>query len=67
MNIALTAITYLHNRIFTSACVTIVRTEDSRNGQLAVTLYVSFNGSVLGLNTAMTALQVATLFYSMIV
>ena len=67
MNIALTAIAYLHNRISTSACVTIVRTEDNRNGQLAVTLYVSFNGSVVDLNTAMAALQVGALFYSMIV
>ena len=56
VNIALTAIAYLHNRISTSACVTIVRTEDNRNGQLAVTLYVSFNGSVVDLNTAMAAL-----------
>ena len=47
-------------RILGSACVTIVRTEDNRNGQLAVTFFVSFSGSVLSLNTAMTAIQVDT-------
>ena len=47
-------------RIPGSACVTIVRTADNRNGQLAVTFFVSFSRSVLDLNTAMTALQVDT-------
>ena len=41
--------------------MTIVRTADNRNGQLAVTFFVSFSGSVLDSDTAMTALQVATL------
>ena len=45
-------------RILQSACVTIVRTADNRNGQLAVTFFVSFSGSVLDSDTAMTALQV---------
>lgn len=68
LNIALTAIftlTYLHNRV--SACVTIVRSADNRSGQLAVTFFVSFNGSVLDSSTTMTALQVVTLFYIVIV
>ena len=47
-------------RTLASACVTIVRTEDNRNGQLAVTFFVSFSGSALSLNTAMTAIQVDT-------
>ena len=47
-------------RTLASACVTIVQTEDNRNGQLAVTFFVSFSGSALSLNTAMTAIQVDT-------
>jgi len=39
--------------------VTVVRTADNRNGQLAVTFFVSFSGSVLDVNTATTALEVA--------
>jgi len=45
-------------RILGSACVTVVRTADNRNGQLAVTFFVSFSGSVLDVNTATTALEV---------
>ena len=47
-------------RILGSACVTVVRTADNRNGQLAVTFFVSFSRAVLDSSTAMTALQVAT-------
>ena len=36
----------------------VVRTEDNQNGQLAVKFFVSFSGSVLDSDTAMTALQV---------
>ena len=38
----------------------VVRTEDNQNGQLAVTFFVLFSGSVLDSDTAMTASQVAT-------
>jgi len=38
--------------------VTVVRTADDRNGQLAVTFFASFSGSVLDVNTATTALEV---------
>ena len=48
-------------RILGSACVTIVRTEDNRNGQLAVTFFVSFSRAVLDSSTAMTALQVSNI------
>ena len=41
--------------------MTVVRTADNRNGQLAVTFFVSFSGSVLDSDTAMTALQVVIL------
>ena len=57
-----TILTFIHlsspTRILGSACVTIVRNADNRNGQLAVTFFVSFSGSVLDSDTAMTALQV---------
>ena len=39
----------------------VVRTEDNQNGQLAVTFYVSFSGSVLDSGTAMTAIQVSNI------
>ena len=51
-------------RILGSACVTVVRTADNRNGQLAVTFFVSFSGSVLDVNTATTALEVAHMYPS---
>ena len=41
--------------------MTVVRTADNRNGQLAITFFVSFSGSVLDSDTAMTALQVVIL------
>ena len=40
--------------------MTVVRTADNRNGQLAVTFFVSFSRAVLDSSTAVTALQVAT-------
>ena len=41
--------------------MTVVRTADNRNGQLAITFFVSFSGSVLDSDTSMTALQVVIL------
>ena len=38
--------------------MTIVRTEDNQNGQLAVTFFISFSGSVLDSDTAVVALRV---------
>ena len=47
-------------RILGSACMMGVRTADNRDGQLAVTFFVSFGGSVLDVNTAITTLEVAS-------
>lgn len=45
-------------RILGTACVTIVTTADNQNGQVAVTFFISFSGSVLDSDIAMAALQV---------
>ena len=43
------------SRILGSACMTTVRTEENQHGQLAVTFFISFSGSVLDSDTAVVS------------